>query len=300
MRFVSVGNVLVDILTRLPELPERGGDVLGSASGMSPGGAFNAMAAASRQGLPAAYAGGHGTGYFGDLIREGLRENGIDALLAATGDIDSGYDIALVDDGGERTFVTAFGAEAKLSASQLESVTVEAGDILHVSGYGLLDATNGAVLAPWLEGVSEDVTVIVDPGPLIAEIRRDRWLQVFGRANWISCNEREAEFLVHDDERESLDPGAALGIVTRLGQRGCTVEQGDVVIEVPGFAVDAIDTNGAGDAHVGAFAAALAASLPPTEAALRANAAAAIAVSRFGPATAPTLDEVLALLGQRG
>ncbi|HEX4441990.1 MAG TPA: PfkB family carbohydrate kinase [Galbitalea sp.] len=298
MRFVSVGNVLVDILTRLPELPERGGDVLGSASGMSPGGAYNAMVAASRQGLRAAYAGGHGTGYFGDLIRDGLREHGIEALLAAAPGMDSGYDIALVDDGGERTFVTAFGAEAQLSASQLESVTLEPGDLLHVSGYSLLDVTNGAVLAPWLESVSEDVTVIVDPGPLIADIGRDRWLRVFRRANWISCNEREAEFLIRDDELAALDlPGRGPGIVTRLGQRGCTVAHGGIVVEVPGFPVDAVDTNGAGDAHVGAFAAALAAGLPPADAARRANAAAAIAVSRFGPATAPTLDEVLAFLG---
>jgi sugar/nucleoside kinase (ribokinase family) len=56
--------------------------------------------------------------------------------------------------------------------------------------------------------------------------------------------------------------------------------------------VTAIDTNGAGDAHAGVLLAGLAAGLSPEQAALRANAAAAIAVTRWGPATSPTAQEV--------
>ncbi|GAA3440556.1 hypothetical protein GCM10018954_101800 [Kutzneria kofuensis] len=63
-----------------------------------------------------------------------------------------------------------------------------------------------------------------------------------------------------------------------------------------GFPVEVVDTNGAGDAHTGAFMAALAAGLPPAKAARRANAAAAIAVTRRGPASAPTIEEVHKLL----
>jgi sugar/nucleoside kinase (ribokinase family) len=68
------------------------------------------------------------------------------------------------------------------------------------------------------------------------------------------------------------------------------------VHDIGGFAVVAIDTNGAGDAHVGAFLAALSAGLAPDAAARHANAAAALAVTRDGPATAPTRAEVDALL----
>ena len=67
--------------------------------------------------------------------------------------------------------------------------------------------------------------------------------------------------------------------------------------EIGGFAVTAVDTNGAGDAHVGAFIAGLAAGLTPSAAALRANAAAALAVTRRGPTTAPGQVEVDLLLG---
>ncbi|HEX5405763.1 MAG TPA: PfkB family carbohydrate kinase [Pseudonocardiaceae bacterium] len=69
---------------------------------------------------------------------------------------------------------------------------------------------------------------------------------------------------------------------------------------MPPFPVTAVDTNGAGDTHVGVFAAGLAAGLDPLTAALRANAAAALAVTRRGPSTAPTAAEVDDLLAGRG
>jgi sugar/nucleoside kinase (ribokinase family) len=287
MRFVSVGNVVVDILARVPKMPERGGDVLATASGMSAGGSFNAMVAASRQGLPAVHAGAHGTGFFGDLIRASLRDNDIDTLLPPTPDQDSGYDIALIDGAGERTFVTAFGAEAHLTAAALASVKLAPGDILHVSGYGLLDATNAAVLASWLRNLDPRLTVVFDPGPLIGDIPVEVLENVTRRADWVSCNESEAGV---------LGTGNGSRLIVRLGPRGCEVRQDGSSVTVAGFAVEVVDTNGAGDAHVGAFAAALAAGLDPLDAARRANACAAITVGRFGPASAPTLREVIALI----
>jgi sugar/nucleoside kinase (ribokinase family) len=67
-------------------------------------------------------------------------------------------------------------------------------------------------------------------------------------------------------------------------------------VAVPGFAVDVVDTNGAGDAHSGAFIAALAAGAGDTAAARSANAAAALSVTRRGPATAPTREELARFL----
>jgi sugar/nucleoside kinase (ribokinase family) len=83
----------------------------------------------------------------------------------------------------------------------------------------------------------------------------------------------------------------------RLGADGCVIlVPGGAPVHVPGFTVEALDSNGAGDAHVGAFLAALAAGQHPVAAARRANACAALAVTRLGPATAPTAAEVDALL----
>jgi len=61
--------------------------------------------------------------------------------------------------------------------------------------------------------------------------------------------------------------------------------------------VASVDSNGAGDCHVGAFAAMLAMGRGPLEAARWANAAAAMSVTTRGPATGPTMDELERFLG---
>ena len=68
---------------------------------------------------------------------------------------------------------------------------------------------------------------------------------------------------------------------------------------MPGFAVEAVDTNGAGDTHTGVFLAALAAGAGPAEAVRLANAAAALSVTRHGPATGPTRAELAEFLASR-
>jgi sugar/nucleoside kinase (ribokinase family) len=67
---------------------------------------------------------------------------------------------------------------------------------------------------------------------------------------------------------------------------------------VSGFAVEAIDTNGAGDTHVGAFISALARGIQPHSAVRYANAASAIAVTRHGGASGPSHDEILEFLSR--
>lgn len=307
-RLVSVGNVIVDRSLRIPSLPERGGDVLARDVGTAPGGAFNTLVAASRQGLSSAYGGAHGTGPFGDRVRLALDAEGIEVLQPPSTEADTGFDIALIDDEGERTFVTVFGAEAALTSVGLAGIRLGTGDLVHVSGYGLLESTNARPLAPWIAKIGTVHTVLVDPGPLGADIPPDVLSLVAGRADWLSCNLREA--LLLSGAADARGAAAALrqswrAVVIRLGPDGCLIAPGSVApgpvapdgIElVPGFPVEAIDTSGAGDAHTGAFLAGLAAGESPTEAALRANACAALAVTRRGSATAPNADEVQALL----
>ena len=67
-----------------------------------------------------------------------------------------------------------------------------------------------------------------------------------------------------------------------------------MAIVVDGFVTDVVDTNGAGDVHNGVFLAELISGHDAFDAARWANAAAAMAISRLGPATGPTRDDVAA------
>jgi sugar/nucleoside kinase (ribokinase family) len=283
-----VGNVVADVVLYVPALPEPGGDVLAGDSTVTAGGGMNVLVAARRQGLPAIYGGMHGTGPFGDLCRAALADAGVTVVQPPLSGVDTGFSVALVDGSGERTFATSPGAEAHLDAEHLAALRVQPADVVIVSGYGLRYPVNGPAVADWLSSV--DSMVIVDPGPLVADIPGAVLDAVVARADWWSCNEREAR----------IGPVAGrAGTVVRTGAGGCVVTvRGGAPVTVPPFPVDAVDTNGAGDTHVGVFAAGLATGLDPLTAARRANAAAALAVTRRGPATAPTGNEVDALVGR--
>ena len=284
-RLVRVGNAVIDLLLELPALPRSGEDVTASASRTAVGGSATVLVAARRQGLAAAYAGGHGTGPFGDLVRATLAAADVEVLAPPVPDGDTGWDVVIVERAGahrgERTFLTSVGAEARADPAALGPGLLAPGDLLHVSGYALARESSGPAIAAWIGSVSPEVTVLVDPGPLGTILPPSIRGPVADRADWWSASAAEADAV----------PVGAPHVVIRRGRSGCTVDG----VDVPGFAVDAVDTNGAGDVHAGVFLAGLADGLAPPAAARRANAAAAIAVTRRGPSP-PFRTEVDALL----
>jgi len=305
-RLVHLGNAVVDLVLQVPAAPDRGGDVLARAASALVGGGFNVMAAASRQGLPVVYAGMHGAGPRGDQVRAALVGEGIEVLQPVLPGCDTGLVVAIVEDDGERSFITAPGAEAQLDADALARVALLPGDYAYLTGYSLAHACNRAALVEWLPSVGEGVVVFFDPGPLVASLPADALAVALGRADWVSANAAEATALTGLDD--AVDAARALrdraggagvgaGVVVRCGSAGCVVAlpKADPVM-VPGVAAAAVDLTGAGDAHAGAFIAQLARGVDPIAAARWANAAAALAVEHVGPATAPTYAEVAARL----
>ncbi|MEU2732454.1 PfkB family carbohydrate kinase [Streptomyces griseoviridis] len=306
-RLILVGNVIADLVIEVPALPERGGDVIATRAGTTAGGGFNTLVAAGRLGTEAVFAGLHGTGPHGDLVRAALAAEDIATLLAPRTDGDTGFTVALVDGEGERTFVTSFGVEATLTRADLDAVTasLRPGDLVQLSGYGLVLRDNGPLLADFTAALPIDITVCLDPAPLVADIPEAVLAPVLARTNWLSANAREARLMTGLDDpraaatalRERLAPGA--GVLVRADKDGCWLATpGRPPVHVPGFPVAAVDSNGAGDAHVGAFLALLGQGHDPLTAASAANAAAAYAVARRGPATAPDRRALAEFLGE--
>jgi sugar/nucleoside kinase (ribokinase family) len=301
---VFAGEAIVDLAMNVPALPPRGGIALASSASVAAGGGFNVMAAAARQGLPVLYAGGHGTGPWGDLIRAAMAAEGIGVLRPPDPAQDTGLVVALAEPGADAVYVTHLGAEIVRGPDAWDAVPTAPGDTVYVSGFSLADPQAGPALSAWAAALPPEVLLLVDPGPLTAQITVKVLAPVLGRCDWLSCNHVEAEALA---DAGLPRPGRA-GAIVRAGADGCYVSLGVVSlstmsqntgagpVHVPAPTVTAVDTTGAGDAHVGAFLAALADGLSPLEAAARANAAAALAVTRQGPATAPTRAELDAWL----
>ena len=127
-----------------------------------------------------------------------------------------------------------------------------------------------------------------------------------------SSNAEEAEDLLREVGEESPNgPGrahhcrrspAARRTPSRssaTARRAAPCTSAGETTDVPGFPQTPLDTNGAGDTHTGALLAEVAAGTPWVEGCRRANAAAAIKVTRRGPESAPTAAEVDAFLARR-
>ena len=301
-RLLHSGQVIVDLVMAVDQLPRSGGDVLAQSASFQAGGGFNVMAAAVRNGLPVVYLGRHGQGRFGDLARAAMQAEGIEMSLAPSVGRDTGLCVALTEASTERSFISYIGAEGELAAEDLAAVKVQAKDYVYVSGYSLLQAAKAQALLDWLLLLPATVQVVFDPGPLLESPHSPLMSALLSRIDIWTSNGVEAQaFTGHDHIAQALLalhdllPAQAL-LVVRDGPRGCWISHQRHSVQVPGFKVEAVDSNGAGDAHAGVFIAGLAQGLAPVPAARRANAAAALAVTWWGPATAPGPAQVDVLL----
>jgi sugar/nucleoside kinase (ribokinase family) len=301
-RLFCLDTVLVDVDLKVASLPERAGDVRASSQLITTGGGFNAMSAATRHGLKVVYAGRLGQGPFATLARRDLTSEGIETPLESNDDLDCGVCVVLVEPDGERTFITAPGAESTLRASDLATLEVDDGDVVLVSGYNVMYRDMDGVVLKWLEELAPDVVVAFDPATRVEDVPRENLRRVMARATWLLCNRAEATELSgeHDPLAAANYLASAYGspnVLVRTGAEGCVVARRDeAAIAIKGFRTTVVDTTGAGDVHNGVFVAELAQGLDPLEAARYANAAAAMSVALAGPATSPTRLKVEAFI----
>jgi sugar/nucleoside kinase (ribokinase family) len=298
-RLVGLASVLVDLTVRVPALPARGGDVLGADGGHAAGGGINALATAARLGLRAAYAGRHGTGPSGDAVRRDLAREGITVLRPPEPGADTGTCLVLLEPDGERTFVTVPGVEAVQDRDALAGVGLLPGDALYASGYDLAYPGSGPALSSWLAALPRRADggpwLLLDPGPLAAQIPREALAAVLRRADAVSLSAAEQAPLGGGEEPvPGLPPDAV--VVLRRGADGATVTAPGLTLDVPGRPAPGpvVDSNGAGDVHTGALVAALARGLGWPGALAVAAAAAAWSVTRRGASTGPDPRELAA------
>lgn len=296
-RVIHTGQALVDMVVEVSGLPSRGGNVMAQTAQHWAGGAVTVLSAAARSGATAVHAGAHGTGPHGDLIRSALAQDGIQISQPPVKHRDTGLCVVLVEPSAERTFVTIQGAERDLSVAGLRSGDARSGDFVCLTGYTLLQPTREPLLA-WLADLSAGAVVVLDPGEVFADLPGSVRHQVLSRVGVWTSNATEAAAMtgLDDPAASSAELSAIMPqalVVVRDGEHGCHLAHaGGTARHVPGYPQRAVDTNGAGDTHVGAMLAGLAAGLDPEQAARRANAAGAITVTRRGPGTAPTGTEI--------
>ena len=299
-----MSGAVVDLVYDVEHLPAPGEEVESQRNFFTTGGGFNAMVAAKRFGIKVFYGGSIGTGLFADVVVRDLQRQSIGAVLPSRQLIDQGTCVVLIDKTGERSFISHHGAERRIDPTELALIDVSRFDWVLLTGYSLFKKESARAFLPWLKSLQRSPLFLFDPGPTVAHIAPDVLNVALARADWISANGDEAKIITGFSDPALASQSLARtrrGAMVRVGADGCYLSlAGEVAQHISGFTVDTIDTNGAGDAHDGAFIAGICRGFNPSDAAQLANVAAALSTTKQGPAEAPSLEETQAFLATRG
>jgi sugar/nucleoside kinase (ribokinase family) len=257
-RLVALGDLTLDIVVR-PSAPIAAGSDVGGEIGFRAGGsAANTARAFAALGGQASFIGAVGRDGLGRRLVAALRAAGVRVhapLVAAP----TARLVVMLDDGGQRSFVTSRGAADQLRAADLRPAWLRGAGVLHVPAYSLLTQPLGSAAvtaAGWAHAGGAMVTVdLASTQPLIdfgaAAVR-----ELLGRVapDVLFANSDEAAVVAAT--AEALLQLAPIAVI-KDGSAGARVlwrDNGQVVqIDVATRPIKATDTTGAGDAFDAGF-----------------------------------------------
>ncbi len=257
----ALGEILIDFT--LSGQNENGQRLFAQNPGGAPA---NVLAALAKLGEDCAFIGKAGNDMHGRFLRDTLVAAGIDTSgLLLSDEFFTTLAFVNVQPDGERefSFARAHGADKMLTTAELPRESIEACGIFHVGSVSLSDGpARDATFAGVQMAKAAGAVISYDPNyraPLWAsEELAIRWMrEMVPLADLVKISDEETTLVTGcETPREAaaalIEKGVSVAVVT-LGKKGayvCTKEGGQYV---PGFAANAIDATGAGDAFWGGF-----------------------------------------------
>ena len=290
---VGIGENSVDLVYRVPGAPAPNAKFQAEAHSVSCGGQVaTTLAACATLGLRATYLGTFGDDANGQRVRDAMAAAHVDVSLAAVRNAPNRHAVILVDErNGDRTVVWHRDPKLAIRVDDIPNAVVRHARLLHVDD---LDEDASIAAARIAAGSGVPVTSDVD-----RVTHHTAALIALSTVPIFSAHVPSALTSESDPERalRRLRKSHAGWLCVTLGTNGAMLLEGDRLHHVPAFAVDAVDTTGAGDVFRAAFIYALLQSQGPAEILRFASAAAAISCTREGAMTSvPSLAEVEQLL----
>lgn len=291
---VVFGSINLDLVTRTPRLPSPGETLIGRSFASYPGGkGANQALAAARAGAAVRLYGAVGRDAAADSALELLRAGKVDVSGVRTVDAPTGCATILVDDAGENAIVVVAGANERVDPDAIPDAVLAPGAVLLLQ-HEIPAPANAALIA---RAARSGVRIVLNAAPARALERR-----LLGTVHTLIVNESEAAALAMmlgwPTEANGFAAAAAaaingLEVVVTKGAAGAVSICGDEEIHVDAPTVTVVDATGAGDAFVGAYAAALAAGSDRATAIRGACAAGSLACTTHG--AQPALPERAAI-----
>ena len=292
-----VGSYVQDLSWRCERFPASGETVVGTFSLGAGGKGSNQAIAAARAGAATRFVGAVGADVFGQAAGAFHRTAGISSRCVVKRAHATGTAAILVDENGENQIVVALGANAALRPDDVPTPWVRNARVVVTQLESNLRTTREVLRRAKRSGA----TTILNPAPMRAEVgpllpyvdilvpNETEFLALQRTIAGAAAERRAGQALQQMDTAALLRASRDLpvpSVIVTLAGRGCFVAADGRGTRVPGHRVRIVDSTGAGDAFVGALAAALAEGRDIPAAARLANAAAAISVTRHGTAAA--------------
>lgn len=253
MRFVALGDVMVDVLCA--ELPPVGRRVHADVRVRAGGSAVNAAMCAVGLGASATVVGRIGSDQAGDLVRQSLLADGIEAQLARDEELPTGIAVAL-GVGEAAGIVAARGANARLSEGDVPDPL--GGDALLVSGFALFQQGSAEAARVGLQRFAGEWAAIDLASPRLAASADVRG--VAAEANVVFASAEEAKAVTGaEPEKAARELARQFAVAcVKLGEQGALAVQGNRLERAAAAPVPELSPFGAGDAFAAAFLVALA------------------------------------------
>lgn len=234
-----VGSAMMDLTAYVDKVPEAGETLVGKQFTTGFGGkGANQAVMASLAGAKVYFVGQIGKDVFGNSLSKNFKDRGINDQYVLKDETPSGVAHIWVEASGENRIVIIPGANHNIDATRAAAAISEIDNLDIVIGQ--CEIKQEVTLAAFIAAKARGAITILNPAPFekLSE-------ELIANCDWIIPNETEY---------------AALGdiagnILVTEGEKGVRHLNSD--LHVPAIKVNAIDTTGAGDSFVGAFAAKL-------------------------------------------
>lgn len=303
-KVIVFGSFVVDLMGRTPHLPASGETVKGSMFRMGPGGkGFNQGVAAHKAGANVTMVTKLGRDAFGQVAQDTMQELGMSSeYLLFSEDTETGCALIMVDENtSQNKIVVISGACGTITNEDVERLAplMDGAEYLLTQLETNISSIDRAVRLAYEKGVK----VILNPAPV--QPVKDVLLSM---VDLVTPNEVEAEIMtgipVSDKAAADqaakwfMDRGVKKVLIT-LGSRGVYIHDGIKSGILPAYRVKALDTTGAGDVFNGGLLTALSEGKDLWEAAVFANALAALSVQKLGTTVSmPLRKEIDAFLAE--
>lgn len=302
-RIAVIGSSNIDLVTYVDRMPVPGEtlEAPGFELGFGGKGANQAVAAA-RLGAEVMMLTCVGDDLFGPMTLDNLARNGIDTAHCRTvTGTPSGVAPIMVDRSGENAILIVKGANAALSPADVDAASAD----LRACGLMLLqlEVPVETVYHAVAFAARHGIRSVLNPAPALPGLDLAR----LAGLDFLCPNQGELAMLTEmptDDESQIVAAAQSLvargigQVIVTLGGRGARLVTAGAVHTIPAMPVVPMDTTGAGDAFIGAFACFLTQGAEPLPALMRAARYAADSITRRGAQKSyATAAEFAALAG---